>query len=140
MQLLEQHGVYFLMNRKRNGFYVNLPYNVIVGERTELTEKVREWLWNEKCPYILKEENEAEDFLDAISEELNEGYLDMSTDSDVDYFLQVTPNIIFYVNATDEYLGHGEYSMNASINGLIITDKVTEEEIKETVNIINKFE
>lgn len=141
MELLKQYNFSFLMDRKLNGFYVNLPYNIIEGKQTELTEKVREWLRNEECPYVLKNEDEAEDLLDDISGFLEEGYLEMPiTDSESDYFLKLNSNVIIHVSATDEYHGHGDYTMNACIDGLVITENVTKEEIREAVEWIKKFQ
>lgn len=140
MEYLTQYGVSFLMEQKRNGNYVNLPYNIIEGERTELTEKVRKWLRNEKCPYITKGEDQAEDLLDDISGELEEGYLDMPNDSSSDFFLQLNRNVIIHVDAADEYLGHGDYTIYSGISGLIVNPSVTEEEVREAVAWIKKFE
>lgn len=140
MELIKEYGTYFLMEEKKNGRYINLPYNVIEGERTELTEKVRNWLRNENCPYVLKQEDDTEDLLDDISGHLEEGYLDMPIDTSYDYFIRINKNVIVHVDAADEYLGHGDYQLYACINGLIATPTVTEEEVKEAVQWIKKFE
>ncbi|WP_121616871.1 hypothetical protein [Virgibacillus halodenitrificans] len=139
MKLLKKYGFSFLISQKLNGCYVNLPFNVTEGQQSELTDKVRDWLRNESCPYVTKGEDEAEDLLGDISGELEEGYLDMPIDSSYIFFLELNKNVILHVDAADEYLGQGDYTIYASISGLIVTPLVTEDEVREAVEWIKKF-
>lgn len=138
MELLH-HPYGYLLEQKQSGNYVNLPYNIIEGKRTERTEKVRQWLQEKDCPYILKGEDEAEDLLDDISGFLQDGSLEMPIDSSVDYFVKFNENIVIHIEAVDEYFGYGDYSISASIDGLIITENVTKEEIDKAVAWMKGF-
>ncbi|MEX3623554.1 hypothetical protein [Viridibacillus arvi] len=140
MELLDDSSLYKVLKLKASGNYVSLPYNLISGTRTDLTEKVRVWLQELNCPYVLKNESEAEDLLDAISSELSEGNLDMPNNTSYDYLVKVNSNVTLHVEAADEYSGQGEYEMNACISGLIVTPDVSSEEVEEAVQWIKKFE
>ena len=141
MELLNVNNSYrYLLDQKEKGCYIELPYNIITSERSKLTEKVREWLREFDCPYVLYNNDEAQELLNEISEELkNNKSLYMPMDGSDDFFIKLTDNVIVHIEAEDEYLGLGEHQTYSCINGLILNEQVTKEEIKEVVEWISKF-
>jgi hypothetical protein len=141
MELLNVNNSYeYLLVQKEQGRYIELPYNIITSEISELTEKVRGWLIEFDCPYVLYHNEEAQELLDELSEELenNESFY-MPMDGSDDFFIKLTDNVIVHIEAEDEYIGLGEHQTYSCINGLILNEQVTKEEIKEVVEWISKF-
>lgn len=133
MKLLNQDWT-FLREQRENGYYVGLPYDGIHYKQTDLTEKVRILLQENQCPHIAKEDEEAEGLLDDISSfvtetELRSDWLDMPSDGEDEYFLQVSSNVIVYISAGDTYEGRGESETWSAVKGLIITEEVTNREV-----------
>jgi hypothetical protein len=137
---LTKYGHRFLMESKEKGNYVGLPYNIIDGKRSELSEKVRLILQELDCPYVIKSDDESQDLLDYLSDYLKTNtWMSMPFDGEEEFLLKFSDNVIIHVSAKDEYLGMGEHETYSCISGLIITDNVTNEEIFDVVKFIKEI-
>lgn len=144
MKLLKE-GFHFVHQKKNEGNYITLPWNIIDHQRSELSEKIRILLQKWDCPYVIRSDDDAEVLLDDISGVLESSdghldWLDMPSDGSDDYLLKSSENVIVHVSASDEYHGRGETEIFACICGIIVTDTVTNGEIKAVVDWIKSFE
>ncbi|MGH0831232.1 hypothetical protein ACQVTX_23440 [Bacillus pretiosus] len=143
MKLLKE-GFHYVYQKKNEGKYVSLPWNIIDHQRSELSEKIRILLREWDCPYIIQSDDDAESLLDGISDSVksydgHSDWLNMPSDGSDDYLLQASDNVIVHVSASDEYHGGGETEIFACISGIIVTDEVTNGEIKAVVDWIKSF-
>lgn len=125
-----------IMESKADGSYIGIPTSILVGEQTDFTHQVSEWMDKYNIPEISVDYEEAEDLL-FLFEQKTGRTLELLGEDEEHWVLGVFPKVNIHVQAIKSYDFVEEEQLILIVLGIIPEHDVTEHEIEEVCAWLN---